>query len=47
MDTQKQQSFKDRLKEYMEKNNIKANTSFLDNADSSNIRTRKANSCAN
>lgn len=44
MDTNhKQNDFKNTLKEYMLKHNIKANDAFIESANSrSNIRTRKA-----
>lgn len=42
MNTQNQAAFKEVLKEYMRKHNIKANDAFLESADASNIRTRKA-----
>lgn len=40
---QKQSDFKNVLKEYMQKHNIKAGDDFFESANTRNVRTRKAN----
>lgn len=39
---QKQNEFKNVLKEYMLKHNLKAGDEFIESANSRNVRTRKA-----